>query len=64
MNWTLPIGAQPNQHGTRFRVWAPNAKNVEVVLYAGQRELQSYALAPEDDAYFAGQIAGVDAGAR
>ena len=64
MNWFLPIGAQPNQHGTRFRVWAPNAKNVEVALYAGQRELQSYALAPEDDGYFAGQIGGVDAGAR
>jgi len=64
MNWILPIGAQPNQHGTRFRVWAPNARQAEMVLYDGQRELQSYALAPEDDGYFAGHIGEVRAGAR
>ena len=64
MNWNLPIGAQPKQGGTRFRVWAPNARHVEVVLYAGQREPQSYALAPEDGGYFAGHIAGMHAGAR
>jgi maltooligosyltrehalose trehalohydrolase len=64
MSWTLPIGAQPEPHGTRFRAWAPNARRVEVVLYDGQRESESHALAPEDNGYFAGRIAGVGTGAR
>jgi maltooligosyltrehalose trehalohydrolase len=64
MNWTLPIGAQPAADGTRFRVWAANARRVEVVLYAGERPVAAHELAPEGDGYFAGFVAGVGPGAR
>src|SRR4051794_37963502 len=31
--WNLPIGAQPDAEGTKFRVWANNAQRIEVVLF-------------------------------
>ena len=58
------IGAQPDERGTRFRVWAANARRVEVVLYEGDRLVAAHDLAPERDGYFAGYIAGVPPGAR
>ena len=51
IQWSLPIGALPDQNGVRFRVWAANAGHVEVVLYDGERETGVFALRPEDDGY-------------
>src|SRR5689334_22686529 len=62
--WTLPIGARPQHSGVYFRVWAANARHVEVVLYDGEHETGVFALAPEQGGYFAGQVAGIGPGER
>lgn len=55
------IGAIPTPHGTHFRVWAPVARQVEVVLNeSGARN----ALAAEANGYFGGIIDGAHAGDR
>src|SRR5262245_22666006 len=64
VEWTLPIGAQPDADGTRFHVWAANARRVAVVLYEGERAVATYDLTPESDGYFSGHVAGVGPGAR
>jgi maltooligosyltrehalose trehalohydrolase len=67
MNFTrrLPIGAEPSPEGTHFRVWAPAARSVSVVL-ADDREASSNPaqLSAAAGGYFEGLIAGVSAGAR
>ena len=56
----LPIGAEPVGDGrTHFRVWAPRAARVEVVLASGA----AGALDREQDGYFSGLVAA-DAGER
>ncbi len=60
--WSLPIGAQPDSTGTRFRVWAANAQRVAVVLYANGAEQERHALTPEGDGYFSAHVAGVTPG--
>ncbi len=65
--WTLPIGAIPDAQGTRFRVWAANArKGVQVVLYErdGKTIAAHHPLLPEGDGYFAAHLAGVRSGTR
>src|SRR3954452_10237329 len=64
MTWQLPIGAQLQDDVVHFRVWAPDRREVEVVVVddAGQ-ELDRRPLARDSDGYFAGQIAGLWAGA-
>jgi maltooligosyltrehalose trehalohydrolase len=59
MSWKLPIGAQPHAAGTTFRVWAPVAQRVDVVL---TETGQHYALDPEPHGYFSRDIAGVAPG--
>jgi maltooligosyltrehalose trehalohydrolase len=56
----LPIGAEPGEEGTQFRVWAPSCARVEV-LVDGRGES---ALAAETDGHFSGQVAGVGTGDR
>jgi maltooligosyltrehalose trehalohydrolase len=62
--WKLPIGANLDQHGVHFRVWAASVGHVEVVLYDDQGETGVFALEPQAGGYFAGHIVGVKAGAR
>jgi maltooligosyltrehalose trehalohydrolase len=64
MTWELPIGARFDTTGTHFRVWAPRARSVEVVLFEDGRASTSAALAPQGDGFFAAHIAGVGPGAR
>ena len=45
-------------YGTRFRLWAPAAKRVDVMLE------QPHAMKRGEDGWFAADIAGVKAGAR
>jgi maltooligosyltrehalose trehalohydrolase len=62
MTWTLPIGARYAGGGTHFRVWAPKATRVAVVLFDGPAPGDAHALAPEGDGYFAGFVEGVEPG--
>ena len=59
MSWKLPIGAQPHAAGTTFRVWAPVAQRVDVVL---TETGQHYTLNREPHGYFSRDIAGVAPG--
>jgi len=55
----LPIGAEPHEDGTHFRVWAPRTRAVEVLAESGS----TTSLKPEGDGYFSG-VAPLAAGAR
>jgi len=59
-DWILPIGAQPEPDGVRFRVWAPRADDLQVELEGGRRA----SLTPEGDGYYSGTIGGLGAGTR
>lgn len=63
MTWELPIGARPGPAATRFRVWAPGARQAEVLLY-GPDGPRAHLLAPEPAGYMAAEIPGVGPGAR
>src|SRR5580693_9261168 len=53
------FGATPTTKGTSFRLWAPAAKRVDLLL-----EERSCPLRRGQDGWFSGDIAGVTAGAR
>jgi maltooligosyltrehalose trehalohydrolase len=55
----LPIGAEVIEGGVHFRVWAPKATRLAVVV--GEAE---HALTADGEQYFAGLVPGVGAGAR
>ncbi|PDW01528.1 malto-oligosyltrehalose trehalohydrolase [Candidatus Viridilinea mediisalina] len=59
MAWKLPIGAQSEAEGTHFRVWAPRADRVEVLLPDSGA---MHSLTSEEGGYFAGYVAGVGVG--
>jgi maltooligosyltrehalose trehalohydrolase len=60
----FPIGAELDKRGAHFRVWAPRASGVEVVVRDESKITNSgkYALAREGDGYFSGYFEGVHAG--
>jgi maltooligosyltrehalose trehalohydrolase len=53
-----PIGAELAEGGVHFRVWAPAARRLAVVL----EDRREVALEPERGGYFAGYVAGIGAG--
>jgi maltooligosyltrehalose trehalohydrolase len=55
--WWYPVGAQLDENGTSFRVWADSRKTVSVVT--NQTE---HVLDPEGDGYFQGHIPTVGEG--
>jgi len=55
------LGATPRADGTHFRVWAPLAKKVEVVL---ENREERFSLEPERESYFSGLFPEVVAGDR
>jgi 1,4-alpha-glucan branching enzyme len=57
------FGAVVGSGSTTFRVWAPGAGRVTLLLENGERSVRPYELTREDDGVFSGQIAGVSAGA-
>jgi maltooligosyltrehalose trehalohydrolase len=57
------IGAVPFDKGTRFRVWAPKAKKIDVVSPRKNRE-RIYALRKTGDDFFEGTIAALKNGDR
>src|SRR5882724_3657555 len=52
------FGPQLTGDGARFRLWAPAAKRVDVLLE------QPHAMTRRDDGWFAIEVSGVKAGAR
>jgi maltooligosyltrehalose trehalohydrolase len=54
-----PQGAFVSDDGVRFRIWAPEAKQVEVVLEPGNKR---ESLDREENGYFGKWIGGIDAG--
>jgi maltooligosyltrehalose trehalohydrolase len=57
-----PVGAEVVEGGTHLRVWAPAARQVEVV--SGTDHERTSTLTAEVDGYFAGLVAGLAAGDR
>lgn len=60
MSWEPALGANVYGNATRFRVWAPEAETVEVVLDGGG----AHGMAREADGFHAAVISGVGAGER
>lgn len=62
--WNLDIGASPDRDdGTTFRVWAPKAQQVAVVI-AGGKMGSPISLEKEGNGFFSGRVAEVVAGDR
>ena len=57
-----PLGAFPTDDGVHFRVWAPEASAIELVL-DDDRDT-TVALDPQDHGYFEGAVSGLEPGAR
>jgi glycogen operon protein len=61
--YAQPVGASVEGDGTRFRVWAPGHRSVDVVLYGPDAE-RVVPMQAEGEGYFAAHVPGVGAGAR
>jgi maltooligosyltrehalose trehalohydrolase len=60
----LPAGAELTADGVGFRVWAPAAPSVDVILESGPGSPAALALDPEGDGHFSATVAGAGAGTR
>jgi len=60
-SWTLDFGASLSEGGVRFRVWAPKAFSVSLVLIGGK---EPYIMDPEEKGYFSTFIQGLGSGRR
>jgi maltooligosyltrehalose trehalohydrolase len=56
-SWTLDLGANASEGGVHFRVWAPKASSVSLVLL-GDKE--PYPMSPEDRGYFSTFLQGLE----
>jgi maltooligosyltrehalose trehalohydrolase len=56
-------GALPVEGGVAFRVWAPEHRRVEVVVY-GPNEESLHSLSAEGEGYFSGWVEGLRVGTR
>jgi maltooligosyltrehalose trehalohydrolase len=64
MGWRPSLGAWPEGLGTRFRVWAPKAATVEVVLEGPGDRRARHPLKKDEDGTFAGLVDGMRDGDR
>ena len=66
MNAPPRLGALPERTGTRFRVWAPAADHLDLVLEprAGSGDIVTQAFDAVGDGYFEGFVAGIGTGQR
>jgi len=65
MNCRMPIGAQIDDGGAHFGVWAGDARQVAVVILDDARqELASHPLEGDHQGYFSGYVQGLTDGAR
>ncbi|RYD83190.1 MAG: malto-oligosyltrehalose trehalohydrolase [Verrucomicrobiaceae bacterium] len=60
----LPIGAEVQETGVHFRVWAPDSHSAHVVVYdsSGRECVQALPMQAEDNGYFACHIPDLGAG--
>jgi maltooligosyltrehalose trehalohydrolase len=63
LDWSLTIGAEPLAGGVRFRVWAPTADRVEVLVHGVDGEVP-HPMTREEGGYHSAMVAGIGAGAR
>ena len=61
--YARPVGASVGEGGTRFRVWAPEHRSVDVVLYGRDAE-RVIPMEAETEGYFSVFVENVGAGAR
>lgn len=59
--WALDLGSSVSEEGVLFRVWAPKASSVSLVIM-GDKE--PYLMNPEDRGYFSTFIQGLEPGRR
>ncbi len=64
MTWRPSLGAWLVEGGVRFRVWAPRAKSVEVLVEGAGGARPPVGLVPEGPAHFAGVVPGARPGDR
>jgi len=65
MNWQLPTGAQTEEEGVRFRVWAPDVQTLDVVILGpGDEAKARYPLVKDSEGYFSGHLKAVGADSR
>jgi len=64
MDWRTSLGAWPDGDSTRFRVWAPAAKTLEVVLESPYADPAAHQLTRQADGVFSVALPGIGAGAR
>jgi maltooligosyltrehalose trehalohydrolase len=64
--WKLDLGANVVEGGVHFRVWAPNAERVEVVVDGpnGTETSARHVLTADANGYFVGVVGDITAGAR
>lgn len=55
--WWYPVGAEVQENGTSFRVWADLHKKVSILI-----NQTAHTLDPEDNGYFQGHVAGAGEG--
>ena len=60
-SWALELGANVTCEGVHFRVWAPKASSVSLVITEMPGEIS---LIPEANGYFSTSVSGVEAGAK
>jgi maltooligosyltrehalose trehalohydrolase len=63
VSWSPALGAWPDGGDTCFRVWAPEARAVSVVIESG-RPGGTWALDPQPGGYFGGRVEGAGPGSR
>jgi len=56
-SWALDLGASVSEGGVRFRVWAPKASSVSLVIMGDQ---EPYPMNPEERGYFSTFIQGLE----
>ena len=60
----VPVGAELDGEGVSFRVWAPAAPSVDVILESGPGSPATITLDPEGDGYCSAGVVGAGAGTR
>jgi maltooligosyltrehalose trehalohydrolase len=61
--WRLPFGATVVEGGVSFRVWAPGAGRLEVILYEDGVQ-RAVAMRAEPEGWFSASVPGAGAGSR
>ncbi len=64
MSWQPQFGAWVEDGGTRFRLWAPKADSIEVLLIAEESEEKAYRLQSGDNGLFTNLLPEIELGAR